>query len=254
MNMQSRQHTQHWDDPDNQGTSMSYDDAPMPAETKVVAVKEEEYYEEEESRELTHDEIWDDSALIDAWNSAAAEYEVCPVRSKAGATRDQLHHTTFRRSMVRARSGSKNRPKSLLCTFALCSFTLLGYLLFVSSWYNIPPEKTKTSKGGSKASFSKPNGTQVEEVTPETGLADSVPINFDTFVPMHDPSLAAVAATGADTGAMMDGVLGSGAEAAMVSQDEAFSRAMTAMYWSGYWTAVHHVRVGSLHLANQLVN
>jgi hypothetical protein len=32
--------------------------------------------EEEESRELTQDEIWDDSALIDAWESATAEYEV----------------------------------------------------------------------------------------------------------------------------------------------------------------------------------
>ncbi|KAG1825436.1 uncharacterized protein BJ212DRAFT_1314004 [Suillus subaureus] len=30
----------------------------------------------EESRELTHEEIWNDSALIDAWNSATAEYEV----------------------------------------------------------------------------------------------------------------------------------------------------------------------------------
>ena len=50
---------------------------------------EEEYHEdgeeeeEEESRELTHDEIWDDSALIDAWNSAAAEYEVRATTSLA---------------------------------------------------------------------------------------------------------------------------------------------------------------------------
>jgi hypothetical protein len=26
-----------------------------------------------------------------------------------------------------------------------------------------------------------------------------------------------------------------------VSQDEAFSRALNAMYWGGYWTAVYHV-------------
>ena len=26
-----------------------------------------------------------------------------------------------------------------------------------------------------------------------------------------------------------------------VGQDEAFSRAMNAMYWTGYWTAVYHV-------------
>jgi hypothetical protein len=27
----------------------------------------------------------------------------------------------------------------------------------------------------------------------------------------------------------------------MVSQDEAFDRALSAMYWGGYWTAVYHV-------------
>lgn len=37
--------------------------------------EEDPLYEEDESRELTHDEIWDDSALIDAWNAAAEEYE-----------------------------------------------------------------------------------------------------------------------------------------------------------------------------------
>ena len=35
--------------------------------------------EEEESRALTHQEIWDDKALVDAWNSAEAEYEGCTV-------------------------------------------------------------------------------------------------------------------------------------------------------------------------------
>jgi hypothetical protein len=30
-----------------------------------------------ESRELTHEEIWDDSALINAWDAAMEEYEVC---------------------------------------------------------------------------------------------------------------------------------------------------------------------------------
>lgn len=31
----------------------------------------------EESRQLTHVEIWDDTALIEAWNAAAEEFEVC---------------------------------------------------------------------------------------------------------------------------------------------------------------------------------
>ncbi|KAK0202068.1 hypothetical protein DFS33DRAFT_1045176 [Desarmillaria ectypa] len=32
---------------------------------------------EQESRELTHDDIWDDSALIDAWAVANEEYAAC---------------------------------------------------------------------------------------------------------------------------------------------------------------------------------
>lgn len=32
--------------------------------------------EEGESRQLTHDEIWDDSALVDAWDAAMEEYEM----------------------------------------------------------------------------------------------------------------------------------------------------------------------------------
>lgn len=35
-----------------------------------------DFLEVEESRDLTHSEIWDDSALIDAWNAAAEEYKV----------------------------------------------------------------------------------------------------------------------------------------------------------------------------------
>ena len=33
-------------------------------------------YDEEDSRELTHEEIWDDSALVGAWESAQQEYEM----------------------------------------------------------------------------------------------------------------------------------------------------------------------------------
>lgn len=81
-----RSHPQHWDDPGNQGQPVHYDDtasvasssnahAGMGAES-VGANEDYHEEEEEESRELTYEEIWDDSALIHAWNSATAEYEV----------------------------------------------------------------------------------------------------------------------------------------------------------------------------------
>ena len=105
---------QHWDDPGSTPVGMMYDEQEGGAATLEVeslpgtmlgpgaavsygddVEEEEEYYdyeygygeedggaeeeEEEESRALTHQEIWDDKALVDAWNSAEAEYEVCTI-------------------------------------------------------------------------------------------------------------------------------------------------------------------------------
>lgn len=71
----------HWDEPDIQGEGLMYEDGAM-----EEYLGEEIYYEEEDqvghaweeqSRELTHEEIWDDTALIAAWDAANEEYEVC---------------------------------------------------------------------------------------------------------------------------------------------------------------------------------
>ena len=40
-----------------------------------TSARNSEHEEHNEGRELTHEEIWDDSALIDAWNAATEEYE-----------------------------------------------------------------------------------------------------------------------------------------------------------------------------------
>ncbi|RPD59373.1 hypothetical protein L226DRAFT_615888 [Lentinus tigrinus ALCF2SS1-7] len=219
-----RSQQQHWDDPGNQALPMTYDDTPATASPATTGAgmdgEAAEYYEEEEeeeSRELTHDEIWDDSALIDAWNSAAAEYE-----AYHGPGKD------WKKESVK---------KSPL-------------------WYNVPPAPTSKSSSKQKASGSyapavaTTNGTSTHEAdfhaSADTG-ANSTPLNFDTFVPSHDPSLAAAATVAAGplmAVPTMDGMsgVGTGSEMAMVSQDEAFSRAMTAMYWSGYWTAIYHSR------------
>lgn len=58
---------------------------------------------------------------------------------------------------------------------------------------------------------------------------DSRPLDFNTFVPTHDPSLDAAAE-----------LLGrSTVQMPLVGQDEAFRKALDAMYWAGYWTAVY---------------
>ena len=65
---------------------------------------------------------------------------------------------------------------------------------------------------------------------------NSHPLNFDTFVPDYDPSLAQASPHALEP----NGVPPVPGE--HISRDEAFSRAMGAMYWTGYWTAVYHVR------------
>lgn len=92
---------QHWDDPGAEVDGLAYDDG---APTAVKSTNDtangghegygdeelaededwvengegmdEDENEEDESRELTHDEIWDDSALVAAWDAANEEYEV----------------------------------------------------------------------------------------------------------------------------------------------------------------------------------
>ena len=79
----------------------------------------------------------------------------------------------------------------------------------------------------------------------ETGPEDSAPLNFDTFVPTHDPTLAAGLQT-SQAGRSSDEYPQSylpaqGSNGALASRDEAFEKALNAMYWTGYWTAVYHV-------------
>ncbi|KAG1809954.1 uncharacterized protein HD556DRAFT_1452690 [Suillus plorans] len=178
--------TAHWDEPgDNQ---MNYDDASAHGEDGEV--------EEGESRELTHQEIWDDSALIDAWNSATAEYEAFH-----GETQD-WKSTAVKKS---------------------------------SLWYNVPynssKEKAKTPnlmKAASAEAISQA-ATAEEE--------DSAPLDFNTFVPSYDPSLPVPFEAPA---APESSFFIPAPSTTMVSRDEAFSRALSAMYWGGYWTAVYH--------------
>ncbi|KAL4254524.1 SMN family protein [Abortiporus biennis] len=205
----SHQYVQHWDDPSANTEQMSYDDLPK-ANTSVPYDEQEEYEEideEEESRELTHEEIWDDSALIEAWDSANAEYE--------------------------AYHGGKNWKDEPTKKSPL--------------WYNVPtsPSKSKKSKSTALPTSGNQEAAQVQRpvINGATEDGDSKPLNFDTFVPDHDPSLSAGTAPphppeipGPDyVQYYMPNPPGP-----MVSQDEAFQRALSAMYWGGYWTAVYH--------------
>jgi len=154
--------------------------------------EEGEYEEETCGKQLTQEDSWDDSALIDAWNAATAEYE-----AYHGPGKDW-----------------KKQPvhKSPL-------------------WHN---PATSTYKTGTSTKQS-----PSEALEPELEK-DSQPLNFDTFVPTHDPSLAATdpPLTSSDPELAFFKIPYSRQE--LVSRDEAFNRALAAMYWGGYWTAMYH--------------
>ncbi|KAL6305653.1 hypothetical protein BKA93DRAFT_824771 [Sparassis latifolia] len=203
-NRRPQQQYAHWDDPGAQAPPVRYDDGAAGPSTSGTGEGEytEEEEEEEKSRELTHDEIWDDSALVDAWDSALAEYEAYHGPGK------KWKEEPVKRSPL---------------------------------WYNVPPSDSKPKKiaAHSAPAEGAPNGTHEEHAN---GEADSTPLNFDTYVPTYDPSLTQAvpphppAVPGSDYAQYYL----PNPPGPMVSQDEAFSRALAAMYWGGYWTAVYH--------------
>jgi hypothetical protein len=99
-------------------------------------------------------------------------------------------------------------------------------------WYNEPPSSETGTESGSK-----PHSyihEKQEGLTMSLGH-DSVPLNFTTFVPSHEPGSPNLAAANAQN---LTGI----------AQDEAFRNALNAMYWTGYWTAVYHARFSFSYL------
>lgn len=87
-----------------------------------------------------------------------------------------------------------------------------------------------------------------DEVAQQDDPENSRPLNFDTFVPRHDPSLAqGKPGTSCSVGAMPNGIIHPPTSLNGVSPEEAFQHAMGAWYSAGYWTGVYHVSV-SLYL------
>jgi len=103
---------------------------------------------------------------------------------------------------------------------------------------------TSAEKAGGSSSTNIPSGiaASVPAVHDDDAEPDSQPLNFDTFVPTYDPSLNILSDPTSNQIPVPDTNYIPAAGESVVSQDEAFSRALSAMYWGGYWTAMYHVR------------
>ena len=101
-------------------------------------------------------------------------------------------------------------------------------------WYNIPPMTTET-EGSALTSTPIP-----KDVHGSNDQEDSTPLDFDTFVPSYNPSLGPPSHSHPSPAPGPD-YISQFPPGPLVDEDEAFTRALGAMYWGGYWTAVYHV-------------
>lgn len=208
---------QHWDDP-----------AHLPhLGRSELPYEDEDTVSEGESRELTHGEIWDDSALIDAWNSAEAEYAVSSDRCSRSVTTLTNQGISWK---VKGLAETTHQKVPAVCLYVVRASTLSQVH---ARWYNVPCSTIREAE---------------EAPTIDEEPANTTPHDFDTFVPTHDPSLSAAYEPQHPPHPVFkpEAPVTSGfslppAPTSTVSRDEAFNNALSAMYWSGYWTAVYHV-------------
>ncbi|QRV91623.1 hypothetical protein RhiJN_19641 [Ceratobasidium sp. AG-Ba] len=187
---QNRHH--HWDEPTT-----------TPSSAPVTKSKPKRYTID---RQLTQEEIWDDSALIEAWDAAVEEYE------------------------------SLNGPEKTWKTEPVHKSAL---------WYAQPPEPQENDEeeeGEAEDDDVDAEGNELEEG--EEAEADSAPIDFNTFVPSHDPTLGTDSATKAvapTVGPYAPTALSTAVpDLTALTRDEIFEKAVSASYWAGYWTAMYH--------------
>jgi hypothetical protein len=80
----------------------------------------------------------------------------------------------------------------------------------------------------------------------EEGVNDSTPLDFATFVPTHDPSLAmpsgpSAPSLGATPSSFWPPFMGNNTP--RVSRDQALQHWMSSMYWAGFYAAAFYVSI-----------
>ncbi|KAG9103956.1 hypothetical protein FRC06_006741 [Ceratobasidium sp. 370] len=194
---QAQHRHQHWDEPAN----------PLPAPAKKSKPKRYTI-----NHELTQEEVWDDSALIEAWDAAVEEYE--SLNGPGKAWKEEPVH------------------KSAL-------------------WYAPPPKPQESDNEEEDDEEEHEEGEEGEVEAGGNALeegeeaeVDSAPIDFNTFVPSHDPTLGSKTKA-ATVGPTLEPYVPTALSVAVpdagtLTRDEIFEKAVSASYWAGYWTAMYH--------------
>ena len=135
--------------------------------------------------------------------------------------------------MAQRKVGKQNQSINLLCKHGRLATISSFFSIDVHKrdrWYNIPSSKIENSTATATPIPTNVQGSNDQE--------DSIPLDFDTFIPSYNPSFGPPSHSPAPGPDYVSHFLPPGP---LVDEDEAFTRALGAMYWGGYWTAVYHV-------------
>ena len=192
-------------------------------------------------RPLTHAEIWDDSALVDAWEAAQQEYEI--------------YHS--RRAAAAAAAGSSAKGKSS---------SLWNEAADVNSEAALTAEKQaaeanraalaarKAASLASKGKLKEKHNMAGDAPSPlidapsyakATAIVSETP-NFQHWIPVGEPGAPASgsASAGPNPGAAARAAAASAASTGILpgmagGNDEMLQNVIMAWYWAGYYTAVY---------------
>lgn len=109
-----------------------------------------------------------------------------------------------------------------------------------SRWYAPPPKLQKENEESEEGHDEENDEGAVEEE--QEIEADSLPIDFDTFVPSHDPTLGRETTHTPAIGSYPHAIPMTFPNISTLTKDEVFEKAISSSYWAGYWTALYHVR------------
>lgn len=141
--------------------------------------------------------------------------------------------------------GKRSRSINLPCELVVVP--IVGSPLYVNThephrWYNMPPSPLKEGLETNHTEDSIVSSLPTQKNVPGTNdQEDSTPLDFDTFVPSHNPSLDLPFNSSSAPGIDYTSHSVLKPPGTIPDEDEAFTRALGAMYWGGYWTAVYHV-------------
>ncbi|PBK89197.1 hypothetical protein ARMGADRAFT_1033289 [Armillaria gallica] len=110
-------------------------------------------------------------------------------------------------------------------------------------WYNVPFDDSNVEENDTEDLPSQEEEDDDDEADDDDDDddGDSKPIDFNSFIPSHDASLDTGGEPSAGTSYNHPET-----NAETITQDEAFTRAVNAMYWTGYWTAMYHCQRGDV--------